>query len=601
MSGGHTVECGFVVVPEDHEDLESPTIKLAVAVFKDESDAHLPDPVILLAGGPGEKIVHNAPGIAQVFASVHANRDLIVFDQRGTGLSEPALECPELVQLMFDLLGEPDPEIAAKAGFDAILACRDRLVSEGHNLSAYNTVQNAADVEAIRIALGYDQLNLYGGSYGSLLAQAVMRDHPKHIRSVVIESVFPLEVSFFVDTTATVSDAIMQLLDHCAADDACANAYPDLQEILFEIIDRLNAEPVAITVTNPLDGESYDTWLTGDEVLVNLRVVLYLTPTIPAVPQAIYDVYNDDYELMINLTGLRFIFADTISRGLMYSVMCTEDLVGRTPDEIINLRAALPKQLAGSEDNDIFFEYGIFAICENWPVEQADPWVKEPLVSDIPTLVLSGELDPVTPPEFAKMVAENLRNSYLYTFPGAGHTGDNTSECALDITASFLKDPTMPPDGSCIADMQGLVFDLPVEEGAEVTFVPYTNEALGIIGVVPSGWAEVGPGIFARGSTVLDPAAFQLAAEQTSMEEMLDTITQSYGLDETPESTAERRANGLTWAIYAIDPQDYPREIAMAESDGVTLILILRSSIDERAALHETVFLPMVDALMRLK
>jgi len=194
---GAMVECGFVVVPEDHSDPTGPTIRLAVAVLKDQSGEHQPDPVMLLTGGPGEKTVANGPALAPVLAPIHPNRDLILFDQRGVGLSEPALECPEFVQALFDLLDEPDPNVALQARFDALMACRDRLMSEGHNLSAYNTVQNAADVDAIRVALGYDQVNLYGGSYGSLLAQATMRDHPEGIRSVAINSVLPLEKSLF--------------------------------------------------------------------------------------------------------------------------------------------------------------------------------------------------------------------------------------------------------------------------------------------------------------------------------------------------------------------------------------------------------------------
>ncbi|MGB3904333.1 MAG: alpha/beta fold hydrolase, partial [Anaerolineae bacterium] len=161
---GAPVECGFVVVPEDHNDPDGPTIRLSVAVLKDQSADHQPDPVMLLSGGPGEKTVANALAIGPTLAPIHPNRDLIIFDQRGAGLSEPALECPEFVQAFFDLLDEPDADVAQQALFDASMACRDRLVSEGHNLSAYNTVQNAADVNAIRIALGYDQVNLYGGS-----------------------------------------------------------------------------------------------------------------------------------------------------------------------------------------------------------------------------------------------------------------------------------------------------------------------------------------------------------------------------------------------------------------------------------------------------
>jgi pimeloyl-ACP methyl ester carboxylesterase len=264
VSEDSAVECGFVVVPEVHDNPDGPTIRLAVAVLKDHRDEHQPDPVMLLSGGPGEKTMANAPAAAQILASVYPHRDFIVFDQRGVGLSEPALECPEWEQAHFDLLDEADPEVALQTTFEALMACCDRLVSEGHDLSAYNTAQNAADVNAIRIAFGYDQVNLYGGSYGSLLAQATMRDHPEAIRSVAMNSVVPLEGSIFVDASTTVPDAFLRLLDTCAEDAACDSAYPDLPEVLFEVIDRLNAEPIPITVTNPVDSQSYAALLTGD-------------------------------------------------------------------------------------------------------------------------------------------------------------------------------------------------------------------------------------------------------------------------------------------------------------------------------------------------
>ena len=398
VPAGAPVECGFVIVPEDHNDPAGPTIRLAVAVIKDQSDDHQPDPVILLSGGPGEKTVAAATGLAQLLAPVHPNRDLIIFDQRGVGLSEPALECPERVQAFFDLLDEPDPDVTQQAVFEAMMACRDRLVSEGHNLSAYNTVQNAADVNAIRIALGYDQVNLWGGSYGSLLAQAAMRDHPEGIRSAAIISVLPLEKSLFVEASATTANAVMHLLDACAADEACNSAYPDLQEVLFEVIDQLNEEPVPITVMNPLDGQSYDAVLTGDEVLGNLVTFLYFTQIIPVLPQAIYDVHSQDYGLMTQLSSTTLSLLDLLSRGMMLSVMCTDDLIDRTPEDLLNVVAALPRQLTGSTDPEFEIEYGVFGVCENWPVEEGDPWVTEPLVSDITAPARSGEFAPATPP-----------------------------------------------------------------------------------------------------------------------------------------------------------------------------------------------------------
>jgi pimeloyl-ACP methyl ester carboxylesterase len=355
--------------------------------------------VILLSGGPGEKTVQHAPALAQLLAPVHPNRDLIVFDQRGVGLSEPALECPQVTQVIFDLLDEPDPDVIQQAVFHALMECRDQLVSEGHNLSAYNTIQNAEDVNAIRMALGYDEVNLWGGSYGSLLAQATLRDHPEGIRSIAINSVLPLEVSFFVEASVTTANAIMHLLEACAIDEACGDAFPGLQETLFEVIDQLNEKPIPISVMNPLDGQSYDSILTGDEVLSNLVTFLYFTQIIPVLPQAIHDVYDGDYELMTQLSGTQLALMDALSRGMMISVMCAEDLIDRTPEDLLNLQATLPRQLTGSADPELAIEYGIFGICENWPVQEAEPWVKEPVVSDVPTLVLTGEFDPVTPPE----------------------------------------------------------------------------------------------------------------------------------------------------------------------------------------------------------
>ena len=154
------ISCGTVVVPEDHFSPNERSLRIAVVVFKDESPGHQPDPVILLAGGPGEKTLANALQLASFLAPLHPNRDLIVFDQRGVGLSEPALECPGWEQAQLEVLDERDPEVVMQTTFEALMLCRDRLVSEGHNLAAYTTLQNAADVNAIRLALGYEQMNL---------------------------------------------------------------------------------------------------------------------------------------------------------------------------------------------------------------------------------------------------------------------------------------------------------------------------------------------------------------------------------------------------------------------------------------------------------
>lgn len=592
------VECGFVVVPEDHNDPAGPTIRLSVAILKDQSEEHQPDPVILLSGGPGEKTVHNAPAIAQLLAPVHPNRDLIVFDQRGVGLSEPALECPESVQAAFDLLDEPDPDVALQTVFDAVMACRDRLVSEGHNLSAYNTVQNAADVSAIRTALGYDQINLWGGSYGSLLAQATMRAHPEGIRSVAIVSILPLEKSFFVEASTTTTNAVMRLLDACADDEACHSAYPDLQEVLFEVIDQLNAEPVPITVTNPLDGQSYDSILTGDEVLGNLVTFLYFTQIIPVLPQAIHDVHNGDYGLMTQLSSITLALFELLSRGMTFSVMCTDDLIGRTPEDLLNIMAALPRQLQGRADPELVIEHGIFGICENWPVEEADLWVKEPLVSDIPTLVLTGEFDPVTPPEYGQLVARYLSDSYFFELPGIGHDILGASECARSIIGDFIADPTQLPDASCIAEMPGVVFDLPSEAG-EVVLEPVTYEDSGFSGLLPAGWTdEALPRNYRRDLTALDPTTLVQDAIPMTADELLGLLAKQLGFDPGLESAASAESGSFVWDLYSFEYQSYRADLALAEDDDKAYFVLLISPPDERDDLYETVFLPVVDALV---
>jgi len=593
------VECGFVVVPEDHSDPDGPTIRLAVAVLKDQSDEHQPDPVMLLSGGPGEKTVHNAPAMAQVLAPIHPHRDLIVFDQRGAGLSEPALECPEFVQALLDLMDEPDPDVALQRQFDALMTCRDRLVSEGHNLSAYNTTQNAADVNAVRIALGYDQVNLYGGSYGSLLAQATMRDYPEGIRSVVLTSVLPLEKSLFVEGSTTIAKAIMHLLDTCATDEVCNSAYPDLQGVLFEIIEQLNADPIPITVTNPLDGQSYDGLLTGDAVLGNLVSVLYQTPLIPSLPQAIYDVYNGDYELMTQLSSIRLTLLDATSRGMTYSVLCTEDLIGRTPEDLLNVRAALPRQLVGTSDPEAIVEYSSFGICGNWPVQEAGAWVKEPLVRDIPTLILGGEFDPVTPPEYGQLVAGYLSHSYFFEFPGVGHF-IIADECARSIAGIFFDDPTRAPDVSCIAEMSGVVFDVP-GKAPEIVLEPFSDEERGFSGLVPAGWTEISPANLERRSSALDPTYFVIASEPRTAAEMFAELARQLGVDPEMESVARSQVGNLIWDFYTFErPGGYPADLALTADSERAYFVYLVSVPDEHNMLYDQLFLPAVEAMTPL-
>ncbi|MEA3441632.1 MAG: alpha/beta fold hydrolase [Chloroflexota bacterium] len=476
VPAGAAVKCGYIEVPQDHNSPTSETFRLAVAVFHDQSADHQEDPVILLTGGPGEKVMHNAGQVAALFGHVHPKRDFIIFDQRGVGLSEPALECPAWVQSLYDVLDEPDPIRAMSLPFDALMQCRDEFVEDGIDLSAFNSQQSAADVDAIRRALGYEQFNLLGGSYGSFLAQAVARAYPDTVRSMVINSVWPLEENFIVSSPLVWEQAALDMLAACEDDPECSQAYPDLQEVLFEVMERLNETPAEIKVVHALTGEEFDVLLTGDRVFSNLVGFLYQTQMIQMLPEAIYDVYNGDYDLMARLQGVHMTLYEALSRGMTYSVLCAEDLIGTTPEDLMANIEAMTVPDSEEVDLETAMEYSIYAICEAWPVEELDPSFKEPLVSDIPSLLLEGELDPVTPTEFAHEVNEHLSDSYLYEFPGVGHDVLVATDCSRQIIGDFIDDPGKAPDAACTADL-GTGFSIQYDDPQGLYSLP-----------LPPGW-----------------------------------------------------------------------------------------------------------------
>lgn len=596
---GQTVTCGYVRVPEQRATTSDRTIRLAVVVFKSRSQQPEPDPVILLAGGPGEKTVQSAVTVSSILWPLRENRDIITFDQRGAGLSEPALDCPEMKAAIFKTLDERRSEILLQAIFDSLITCRDRLMAEGHNLAAYNTTENAADVADIVRALGYEQANLYGGSYGTLLAQAVMRDHPEGLRSVVMGSVLPTKTSFFVHVPVTTVDATLRLLDACAADADCSAAFPDLQQTLYTNIDRLNAKPVPITITNPLDGQSYASYLTGDAIFSNLVVFLYATEIIPVLPQAIYNVAQGDYDLMTQLSSQKLAIFDAVSRGMTYSVMCAEDLISMTPEGYLDIRAQMPPSLAGMADPEDIIDFGFFGICREWGVPEAAPVVKQPVVSDIPVLILSGEFDPVTPPTYGAQVAGHLANSYNYVFPGVGHNTLVASSCARSIAKAFVDDPTTAPNSACLDEMPGVVFDLPKAEATEIALETFTVEEAGFSAVSPVGWEEAGQGTFVRKQTSLDPTGLIYDSPSVSPTEFPQLLVAQLRLEKTLESIGERMSNGKTWTLYSVIVRGTAIDFAVtARGDQGSLLVLMQSKPEERDGLLESVFLPAVDSVL---
>ncbi len=583
------VECGFVVVPEFHDQPDGDTIRLAVAIQRgSDPDA---EPVILLSGGPGEKTTESASFVLNGnFATLaDGTRDFIVFDQRGVGLSEPALECPEFTETMLAWLErEPDADAAAQAVYDAVVTCRARLAAEGIDFAAYNTLENAADVADLTEALGYEQVNLVGVSYGSLLAQAIMRDYPEIVRSAVIDSVLPTSRSFFIDTFATVTDSLTRLLAACEADAACNSAYPNLQQVLFETIDELNANPQVISVTDPLSGEQYEAYLTGDSLLGNLAIFLYQAQLLSLLPQTIYDVSEGNYDLMAQLSGLVLPAYNALSRGMNYSVFCADDLIGRAPEELLAAYEALPPQYRGQTDLEVFMETTGFALCEAWNVPTLDESVKDPIVSDIPTLVMGGQYDPVTPFSYAEEVAANLANSVVLEFPAVGHSVINSSTCAASIATAFIEDPSAAPDDSCIADMPPVQFSVPV---TDVSLEPFTNADMGLAGQIPTGWVDRGQGVYLDSASAT--RALIIQAFPGTPQDAVDLLSSQTG--STLEAGETQTIGNYEWTFYQVTTQGFSFDVAVTSEGANVVLAVMQVLPSEREQLFESIFLPVLE------
>ena len=602
---GETVECGYLIVPENRADPEGRDIRLAVAIFRHPDGAPEPDPIIYLEGGPGgSPLEMRASNVDAYFGPIFAaQRDIIVFDQRGVGFSEPALDCPAFTELYLDLL-DYEVDGARLTGrevldrkVEAFMACAEELGAVA-DLSAYNTVANAADVNDLRIALGYEKVNLWGGSYGTRLALGVMRDFPEGLRSVVLDAPYGPEVDLYLSTPGSFDRALTVLTEECAADEACNAAYPDLRTVLFDTVDRLNASPATVEVIYPLTGESYDKLLDGAGLTELVFRSLYDTSMRPVLPQAIYAASEGTYTSFLPIAMLDMLRQEFRSWGMYFSVLCNEEMPFSTREDFNAAVAEYP------EFTGFFagFEVGglAYSVCPGWGAGQAGVRENEPVTSDIPTLIMTGEYDPIVPPGWGQRAAGTLTNSYFFEYPGMGH-GVSLGDCPRSMMLAFLDDPSAAPGDACVAEMEVAPFVVPME-AADIELEPFSSEELGISGVVPAGWSQVQPGIFARGNPAVDMAVLQLAVESTaSAEELLAAIAKGYGLDGPPESTGERQADDLAWSFYAFTVQGVPRDLALAESEGMTLIVLLRSAADERDALYTAVLLPVVDALAPLE
>ncbi|MBA2255031.1 MAG: alpha/beta hydrolase [Chloroflexi bacterium] len=443
--GTAVLRCGDLVVPEDRDRPNGSRIRLHYAVYPAEGGATEPDPVVYLDGGPGSSPLSDGFPIDPFVQQ----RDLVVFDQRGTGQSLPSLDCPEIDGVSLDGT-ESDHALA-------IRACRDRLRAEGVDRTQYTSAESATDVEDLRTVLGYPAWNLYGISYGTRLALTVMRDHPAGVRSAILDSVYPPSVDGYLEQGANAERAFELLFGACERQPSCARAYPGLRQTFDGAVAVLDRDRPRVRVTPP-GGVAAETTLDGDVLIDFVFQNLYRTEVIPTLPRAIVATAGGDHAaLTAHLADEepprgRPAGSDTESEGVELSVQCAEELP---------FAQVVP---TSGEVSRIARTFGIGSIqgaCAMWDVPSAPPLEREAVTSEIPTLLLAGEFDPITPPAWAEAAAKTLSRGHVLTFRGVGHGVLNTSACADGLVSAFLLDPMSPPNGRCMEHLQDIVFVVP--------------------------------------------------------------------------------------------------------------------------------------------
>ena len=452
--------CGYLVVPENRSRPSGRTIRLMVATYPARSPQKRADPVVYLAGGPGDIAPLDVNGL--IAADFIRDRDIMIMSQRGTMFSQPALTCEAIDNFNRELLGlRFYSDATERAHLAATRTCHQEFAASGADLSAYNSTESAADFADLRKVLGFATWNVYGTSYGSYLAQTLMRDHPEGIRSVVLDSVLP--TSYTIPGNWQIARAgFDNLFQACAMETACNAAHPHLEKTFTGLVNKLEAEPVTTTVRDAATGTDLKVLLDGGALVDWLRNQNYAVALLRAAPDRIDGLAAGRPD------AIEAIAKDRASRspppgpdvpalgyGLSYGVTCREDYPFATPEDLSAAgRQAFPDYPPSIQREGVGGWAYINQDCrEVWQVPAAPNSMRDPVASSIPTLLISGSFDTLTSLAGAKAAAARLANATIISIPGVGHSVSPASPCAQAIVVSFLADPGAP-NTSCVGALK---------------------------------------------------------------------------------------------------------------------------------------------------
>lgn len=443
--------CGRLSVPEDPDDPAGRLIELAVAVVPAVSTRARPDPLFLLAGGPGQGAREGFVGLLGALAEVRRNRDLVLVDQRGTGDSNP-MTCD------FPEESWADVEVSAETFRGLAEQCLARLPGDPRY---YTTSVAVRDLDAVRAALGYDRINLYGGSYGTRVAQHYARRHPDRVRAMVLDSVVAPTLVLGASMALDAEAALRGHFARCAADAACAERFPKLAEEFDALRQRMARTPATVQLPDPVTAEPRSIEFAAGHFALAVRMLSYSDLGAALLPLLIDEAYarGNFTPLAAQAEMIREELDRALAYGMHNSVVCAEDLPFLDRDALD--MGALRRSYIG----DTMLK-GLEAMCSVWPRGPVDPDFKAPLRSAVPTLLLSGSLDPVTPPAYTAAAAAGLTDHVHIVFAGQGHL-QLRLRCAQSLLRHFLEAGTTAGlDTRCAGVVRPAPFFLSFSGGA---------------------------------------------------------------------------------------------------------------------------------------
>ncbi len=406
--------CGALTVPEDRANPNGRQIALNIALVPAIKRKHAPDPLFMLAGGPGQSAVETFPSMLLSLFSIHEGRDIILVDQRGTGKSNP-LQC---------LDPEKDEDLSDRQIIARLQACPAQLNADPR---FYTTEIAMQDLDAVRAALGYETINLYGASYGTRAALTYLRMFPEQVRTVTLDAVVDSGFIMLMDAANDGQKSLDFLFARCVADQACHTTFPNLETEFDGLLKRLDAAPTEITIPHPVTNKPLTLTVTRAMLTGMVFNTLYSPDLAATLPLNIHVAYADGN--YIPLISQAYLLDAGLNDGMFYAVTCTEDapLITAATAEKLSLGSVF-----GNRTLD-FVE-----VCSQWPKGSVSAAFRDPVVSNVPALILSGEADPITPAWHAEKVAASFSNELHLIFKGMGH-GNLSSRCTVSLLKTFIE------------------------------------------------------------------------------------------------------------------------------------------------------------------